>query len=225
MNFTIQQSESAKLLGIEIDEDQNWNTHFHGKKGLIKTLNQRLYLIRRISNHLPKKKLKKIIDSIWTSKLRYGIQLCTQVRVKKEDRKSYNMKTLQMAQNKLLRVMNNCRIKDRISTKTMLEKFNMLSVNQLAAQVKLVEVWKSQNDPKCPIKMKRKMLTEEERTRSLRPGTRRDLVEDCRTRLAKSSFGKDASRIWNQAPEKIKEAKSLLTAKRRIKEHCKLLPV
>ena len=121
--------------------------------------------------------------------------------------------------------MNECRIKDRISTKTMLEKFNMLSVNQLAAQVKLVEVWKALNDPKCPIKMPRKMVTEEGRARNLRPGTRRDLVEDCNTKLARSSFGKDASRIWNQAPEEIKTANSLFLAKRLIKEHCKLLPI
>ena len=66
----------------------------------------------------------------------------------------------------------------------------MLSVNQLAAQVKLVEVWMALNDPKCPKQMTRKIPTEEGRTRSLRPGKRRDLVEECKTRLAKSSFGR-----------------------------------
>ena len=159
------------------------------------------------------------------NKLYFAIELCTQVRIKEEDQKNYNIKTLQMTQNKLLRVLNKCQIKDRISTKTMLEKFNMLSVNQLAAQVKLVEVWKAQNDPKCPIKMTKKIVSEEGRTRNLRPGTRREMVEDSKTKLAKSSFEKDASRIWNQAPEKIKEAKSLFSAKRLIKEHCKQLPV
>ena len=28
----IPQSEFAKLLGMEIDDNQKWNTHFHGKK-------------------------------------------------------------------------------------------------------------------------------------------------------------------------------------------------
>ena len=52
--------------------------------------------------------------------------------------------------------MNNFRIKDKISTETMLQKFNMLYVNQLAAQVKLVEVWKALIDPKCPFYMFKK---------------------------------------------------------------------
>ena len=99
----------------------------------------------------------------------------------------------------------------------MLQKFNMLSVIQLAAQIKLAEVWKVQNDPKCQIQTTRKIVTEEGRTRSLRPGTQRNLVEECKIGLAKSSFGKDANRIWNQTPEKNMEAKSLFLAKSLIK--------
>ena len=35
----------------------------------------------------------------------------------------------------------------------MLEKFNLLSVNQLSAQIKLKEVWKSLNCEDYPIKL------------------------------------------------------------------------
>ena len=37
------------------------------------------------------------------------------------------------------------KIKYRVSVKSMLSKFNLLSVNQLAAQIKLTEVWKAKN--------------------------------------------------------------------------------
>jgi hypothetical protein len=36
----------------------------------------------------------------------------------------------------------------------LLEEQNMLSVNQMAAQIKLTEMWKASNDPQYPIKMK-----------------------------------------------------------------------
>ena len=51
-------------------------------------------------NQLPKKEMLKIIQSLWMSKLRYGLQLCNQVRVKREDPVNQNMKSAQVAQNK-----------------------------------------------------------------------------------------------------------------------------
>ena len=38
----IPQSKSARLLGIDLDEDQKWKSHFWGKKGLIKTLSNNI---------------------------------------------------------------------------------------------------------------------------------------------------------------------------------------
>ena len=61
--------------------DQNWTSHFWGKKGLLQALNQKLYAIRRIANHIPKDKLKQIVDKLWVSKLRYGLQFMHKVRL------------------------------------------------------------------------------------------------------------------------------------------------
>jgi len=60
----------------------------------------------------------------------------------------------QRAQNKMLRVLDGSQIVDQKSTKRLLEEQNMLSVNQMAAQIKLTEMWKATNDPQYPIKMK-----------------------------------------------------------------------
>jgi hypothetical protein len=63
----------------------------------------------------------------------------------------------------------------RKSTKTLLENQNVLSVNQIAAQIKLTEMWKASNDPQYPIKMKTRERQENAiTTRSL---TRGDLTE------------------------------------------------
>ena len=38
----IQETDKAKLLGNIMDNDQNWTSHFLGKKGQLQSLNQRL---------------------------------------------------------------------------------------------------------------------------------------------------------------------------------------
>ena len=63
------------------------------------------------------------------------------------------MKKLQTAQNKLARVLENVYLKDRMSTKTLLSNQVMLSVNQVAAQIKLTEIWKANNVEKFQIKV------------------------------------------------------------------------
>ena len=71
--------------------------------GPITGVDQRLLTIRRLSNHIHLNKLKEIADSIWVSKLRYGLQLYSEVRTSNEQPTSQIMKELQKAQNKLLR--------------------------------------------------------------------------------------------------------------------------
>ena len=54
-------------------------------------------------------------------------------------------KDLQKTQNKLIRFLNKSTIKDKVIMVSMLRKLNMASVNQLNAQIKLTETWKSLN--------------------------------------------------------------------------------
>jgi hypothetical protein len=55
-------------------------TYADGKGGVLSSLNQILFTIRRLSNHIHLNKLKEIADSIRVSKLRYGLQLYSEVR-------------------------------------------------------------------------------------------------------------------------------------------------
>ncbi len=91
----IQESKSTKLLGMMIDNDQKWKSHFCGK-----ALNQRLFMVKRMSNHVLKKRLQRIVDSLWTSKLRYGLQPCTEVRLTEDQPKKQVVAIVQRAQNK-----------------------------------------------------------------------------------------------------------------------------
>ena len=64
----IKQGCESKLLGIKIEDSQQWNNQIKGKGGIISSLNQRLYFIRRLKRQLNQDKISKVVDSI-----RYGV--------------------------------------------------------------------------------------------------------------------------------------------------------
>ena len=59
--------------------------------------------------------------------------------------------SLQVAQNKFARFVHGSTLMDRINTKIIFKETNLLSVNQINAQIKLLEVWKSKNYDSYPI--------------------------------------------------------------------------
>ena len=77
--------KSATLLGLKYQDDQMWEEQIFGKGGLLSALNSRMYIVRRLKSHLSTKALTKIVDGIFTSKIRYGLQLYRKVRTRKED--------------------------------------------------------------------------------------------------------------------------------------------
>ena len=109
----------------------------------------------------------------------------------------------------------------------MLEKFGLLSVNQLAAQIKLTEVWKAINienyairlDPYKPISIDQKFQ------HTLRTRLNRIFNDDSRLLISKQSFSINPARLWNQAPASVSSALSLSAAKSEILAHVKTLPI
>ena len=98
----------------------------------------------------------------------------TTLMTKNEESKRKAMKALQLTQNRMLRAINGTRIKDQVSIKLMLDKFNLLSVNQLAAQIKLTEVWKAANGEGYAISLYP--------YRPIRSGQDADITHDLRPR-------------------------------------------
>ena len=69
------------------------------------------------------------------SKLRYGLQFCSQVRKNSADPVNQNMKAIQVAQNKILRMVEGVSLKDHVTSSSLLLKHNLPSANQLAGQI------------------------------------------------------------------------------------------
>jgi hypothetical protein len=220
----IKRTTHTKLLGVQIEESQEWGEHL---KSLITSLNQRLFMIRRVSRQLPKNKLMSVVHSLWISKLRYGLQLCTTVQLNSEEGKTQTMRVLQLAQNRLLRLLGKVKLSQHVSIRSLLERFNLLSVNQLSAEIKLTEVWKTVHVENSPMNLEPFKPTSNNNTNNhqLRPTKTRVFNDIARLKMSKSSFNIDSARIWNRAPEEIKCATTLGIAKKAIKIFCKTLPI
>ena len=130
---------------MTFQDNLGWSQHIRGKSGTILALNQRLFVIRRLKGSLSQMALCKVADSIFNSKIRYGLQLMGNVRTRFEDPQQQDLLSIQKIQNKLLQTLNNVKLIDRINTHTLLDNVKMLSVNRLNAQIKLTEGWKALN--------------------------------------------------------------------------------
>ena len=148
---------------------------------------------------------------------------CGKVRLTEEDSTQGFLEEIQKAQNRMFRLLNNSRIKDKISTKSIMTNLNMLSVNQVNAQVKLTEIWKSINDYKYPIQSQK--LNYNTEARSTRASNRGDLKIEASTLKSQATFLNDAFKIWNAAPSNIKNSKSLAIAKKEIRKFTTTLPI
>ena len=82
-------------------------------KEAINSLNQRMFLIRRLNNQLNKNAMRKVADSIFNSKIRYGLQLIGKIRSQDQDGgMQKDLKAIQLMQNKMVRLLNNVELSD-----------------------------------------------------------------------------------------------------------------
>ena len=165
----------------------------------------------------------KLVDGLFTSKIRYGLQLLGKVRTKNDDPLCGVLKSIQMVQNKPLRFLNGTKVKDQISTKSLLEKFGILSVNQLNAQIKLLEVWKALNFEDYPLKIEQQSVPQTGViTRASTKG--RPINIGCSNNTQKLSIS-DSIRIWNESPSNVTESTTIFRVKNAIKIYVKTLPI
>ena len=104
-----------------------------------------------------------------------------------------DLDSIQKIQNKLVRLLNNVSLSDRQSTKALLNKIEMLSVNQLNASIKLTELWKAGNNADCPLKITNAVY--ENPLRQMRTRNDNALVENGVTDLRKATFLNDGIRL------------------------------
>ena len=115
------------------------------------------------------------------------------------------------------------KISDKVSIKSLLEKFNVVSINQLNAQIKLLEIWKSLNVEDYPLEIRQQETMENSTT--TRAAARGKPCGIGRSNLMQSSCVSDAVKLWNMAPKEITECRSMYQAKNQIKKYIRTLPI
>ena len=91
----------------------------------------------------------------------------------------------------------------------------MLSINQMNAQAKLVEMWKVTNTQNHPnIYPKQEPIMGNTVTRGCAKGR---LVKTGSKPLTLKTFKSDAVRLWNAAPESVTDCDTIFKAKKAIK--------
>ena len=119
--------------------------------------------------------------------------------------------------------MNGRKLQDRIPTKEIYKELKIPSVNQINAQIKLLEIWKSQHSETYPTKWKkRNEAIQDRRTRASKDNL---LNESYGFKILNSTFINDSARIWNLVPESIKASPTISSAKKNIKNYIFNLPI
>ena len=101
----------------------------------------------------------------------------------------------------------------------MLQKLGWLSINQLAAEVRLIEVWKALH----PGSSLTGLFEKVQGTTRAASQNRIKLEKYCK--LRESSFLYPSSKLWNRAPLNIVEAKTESQARKAIRTFVKSLPL
>ena len=217
----IKESPDEKLLGMKVESNLSWNTHI---STLEKKLRHRLFSLRRLSEHIPRHLLKNVADGIFMSVLRYGLPLYCPLRLKSEDPNCASIHKIKMIFNDCLRLLTNRKRKDHVKVEDMLKELQWLSINQMCAETRLLEAWKTTNinDYCMQDIMKEKEKSNYMSTRS----NDHHLFKTCPSdKFTNRSFAQRTAQIWNVAPKTIKEARSLSSAKSAIRTFVKNLPI
>ena len=217
----IKESASEKLLGMWVQNNLRWSTHLIK---LERNLKHRLFNLRRLAEQIPRPLLKTIADGIFMSVLRYGLPAHCPLRLKEEDPNHSSIERIKVVFNDCLRLLTNRKRQDHGRIEDMLSELGWLSINQLNAETRLLEAWKAiHTDGYCmsdllPVKSKNKHMS-----------TRSDdetLMEQGQShKFINGSFSHRTAQIWNAAPRGVKEASSIYTAKRTIRQFVKTLPI
>ena len=107
----------------------------------------------------------------------------------------------------------------------MLEKFNLLSVNQLAAKIKLLEVWKMVKTEGGPLQLDNYKPMNSKNKHDLRDQQNRIFNDSCRLLKSEQSFHVDAAKLWNGAPLEIRSSLTISAAKSATTKYCLTLPI
>ena len=122
-----------------VSNNLKWDEHI---RHLVAKLRFRLFNRKGISRKLPNNNLKQVADAIFMSHVRYGLPLYCPIQLDPiKDPLLGCIEKLRVVFNDCLRLLCRKKRSDQESISKMLDELGWLSLNQLAAETRLVGAW------------------------------------------------------------------------------------
>ena len=216
----VKESKSEKLLGLVVNNKLSWSDYIHGEnwrdegnfQGLLPQLSQRVGLLHQVVHLMPRERFRQISNGLFHSKLIYCLQVFGNVwGINNYDEtnrrfaaftKSDNQK-LQVLQNKVLRMLTGANFD--VSTQSLLNMNNSLSVQQLTAFTTLISAQKAIYHQK-PEYFSRKLVLNSSSQENLVPHRWvNNLQVQADLTISRGGFFHRAAILWNLLPEGMKQ--------------------
>ena len=206
-----------KILGIKIQSDLKWDSHFKTMKS---QLQYRVGVLGRLKTVLGRRELKSITEGLVNSKIRYCLSVfgAEYLRLSDDESTGKLMQDLQVLQNDSMRVITNHKRSEHIRAADMLHDVGCLSVNRTLAYIILIENWKAINFKVPVLKETLTECTSENRT--LRSVTAH-LVKPS----SQEPYSIASSKLWNLASVRFRKTNLINIAKKEAKELVNRLPL
>ena len=208
----ITESTCERILGIKVSNNLQWEPQIAKVK---QKINHGLYLLKRLQTNLDRKSLKVLSEGLVTSHLRYcnTTYLSHKTQLSKNEACNKDMKSLQILQNKLLRIVLGVKLKDKVSISSMLDELGMLSVNQMVCMSILMETWKALN------------LGIESISRGFKTRNSKRFCNHLQEDKDPHSYISKAARLYNLTSDRFKNTNLTKVAQQEAKKLVKTLPI
>ena len=189
-----------RILGTNIQQNLGWNKHLeNGTKSVLPAARKQFGSLQQLSKMLPRSSKKLLAEGLVLSKIMYNISQwggATQNHIK----------TVQRFQNKVARWVTGCGKRTRITS--LLRETGWLSITDHIKIQSLVQLWKVLHLRK-PETISEELTLNEDNVIEIRKP---------RLQFTEYAFKWRTTNDWNELPNEIRELKTLLTFKRRLKK-------
>jgi len=219
---TVYESDSITLLGVTLSADLSWTAQYEAITASLRSTNG---LLSRLSRFTPNKYLTPLIHGLQLSKVRYALPLFCDIRQNENDPTSAHMHHIQVQLNKGLRVVLGVTITDHIPIRDLVTEIGVPTANQLAIETTLMDVWRHLNhslpagEHFMPVD---NYVAEDRVTRRTGKGL---LAPTPINETGAARFLQQGSRLWNTAPQEIRDETIESKAKKMIRNFARTMPL
>ena len=205
-NNKIKRVHKSKVVGVQIDDQLNWNEHI---KYISKKINSGLGALKRIRPYVSIKMLKTVYNALIQSHLDYCCEIWDSLGKTLADK-------LQIFQNKAARII--LRAEYDTSSETVLNAMNWDKLVERRAKRKALLMFKIIHNL-APVSLK-KLVSSVEQTihYNLRNSNVRLCVPLPKTEALKKSLSFSGPQLWNKLPNSLQNSSSLSKFKYKLKD-------